>query len=60
MTHGDPETLITRYRRLKEQLQIPDTCYAITLAARLSVDPAALAAGTRVRGHGVLTLTTRG
>lgn len=60
MTHADPETLIARYRQLKEQLQIPDTCYADTLAARLSVDPAALDAGTRVRGHGVLALTTCG
>ncbi|MCX5015323.1 HEAT repeat domain-containing protein [Streptomyces sp. NBC_00555] len=41
-------------------IAIPDTCYAVDIAARLSVDPASIGAATQVRGHGLLALTACG
>ncbi|MFI5794976.1 HEAT repeat domain-containing protein [Streptomyces sp. NPDC051677] len=57
---SDVEALGARYRQVKEELGIPDTCYAVDVAARLSVDPGSLGPGTAVAGHGVLALTACG
>lgn len=56
----DHEAVAARYAQVKEELRIPDTCYAKDVAARLSVDPGALGARTRVSGQGVLALTACG
>ncbi|MEU6243137.1 hypothetical protein [Streptomyces sp. NPDC047024] len=56
----DPHAFIAGYLRLREELGVPDTCYAKDIAARLSVDPAALGPHTRVAGRGVLALTACG
>ncbi|ANP51553.1 hypothetical protein J2Z21_009069 [Streptomyces griseochromogenes] len=60
MSHSDPEAFAARYRQVKEELRIPDTCYAHDIAARLSVDPGAFGASARVGGSGVLALTACG
>lgn len=60
VSHGDSEAFAARYQQVKEDLGIPDTCYATDIAARLSVDPGALGARTRVTGTGVLALTACG
>ncbi|MFI6038497.1 HEAT repeat domain-containing protein [Streptomyces sp. NPDC051315] len=57
---SDPAAVETRWRRVKEEFGIPDTCYANDIAARLSVDPGALGADTGISGHGVLALTACG
>jgi len=57
---SDPEAFRARYRQVKEELGIPDVCYATDIAARLSVDPGALGAHTRATGRGVLALTACG
>ncbi|MGW8765143.1 HEAT repeat domain-containing protein [Streptomyces sp. NPDC055815] len=57
---SDSEAFTTRYNQVKEDLKIPDTCYANDIAARLSVDPAALGPHTATSGQGVLALTTCG
>ncbi|MGY4741953.1 HEAT repeat domain-containing protein [Streptomyces sp. ATMOS53] len=57
---SDVEALGARYRQVKEELGIPDTCYAADVAARVSVDPGSLGPGTTVAGHGVLALTACG
>ncbi|MFF0298587.1 HEAT repeat domain-containing protein [Kitasatospora sp. NPDC004614] len=57
---SDSETFRARYLQVKEELGIPDTCYAADIAARLSVDPANLGPETRNEGHGVLALTACG
>ncbi|MEV6293106.1 HEAT repeat domain-containing protein [Streptomyces sp. NPDC051896] len=57
---SDTEAFTARYHQVKEELRIPDTCYANDIAARLSVDPAALGANTRIEGCGVLALTACG
>ncbi|WP_369142085.1 HEAT repeat domain-containing protein [Streptomyces sp. R44] len=57
---SDSEAFTTRYNQLKEELKIPDTCYANDIAARLSVDPGALGAHTTTSGRGVLALTACG
>ncbi|MEU7469208.1 hypothetical protein AB0A94_11815 [Streptomyces sp. NPDC044984] len=44
-------------RRVKEELAISDTCYAVDIAARLSVDLGSLGADGEVTGHGVFALT---
>ncbi|WP_053757936.1 HEAT repeat domain-containing protein [Streptomyces sp. AS58] len=54
------ETFAERYHRVKEELRIPDTCYANDIAARLSVDPGALGPHTSVAGTGVVALTACG
>ncbi|MFI6963402.1 hypothetical protein [Streptomyces sp. NPDC050149] len=57
---ADAEAVAARYRQVKADLQIPDipdTCYANDVAARLSVDPGAPGAHTRVSGRGILALT---
>ncbi|MEU7260630.1 HEAT repeat domain-containing protein [Streptomyces rimosus] len=56
----DPDAFAARYRQVKGELQIPDTCYATDIAARLSVDPGALGRHTRTSSHGVLALTACG
>lgn len=56
----DTEEFVAWCRRVKEEHRIPDTCYARDIAARLSVDPGALGAHTRVAGTGVLALTACG
>ncbi|WP_200302094.1 HEAT repeat domain-containing protein [Streptomyces adelaidensis] len=56
----DSEAFTARYNRVKDELRIPDMCYANDIAARLSVDPGALGPHTRVTGSGVLTLTACG
>lgn len=58
--HSDSEAFQARYREVKEELAIPDTCYAVDVAARLSVDPGSLGPRTAVTGHGVLALTACG
>ncbi|MFF1297850.1 MULTISPECIES: hypothetical protein [unclassified Streptomyces] len=60
VSHMDSEACAARYQQVKEELGIPDTCYATDIAARLSVDPGALGARTRVTGTGVLALTACG
>ncbi|MEU6377130.1 HEAT repeat domain-containing protein [Streptomyces sp. NPDC046909] len=60
VSHTDHEAFAARYRQVKEELAIPDTCYATDIAARVCVDPGALGARTRVAGTGVLALTTCG
>ncbi|MEV7783412.1 HEAT repeat domain-containing protein [Kitasatospora sp. NPDC088351] len=57
---SDSEAFRVRYLQVKEELQIPDTCYATDIAARLSVNPGALGSHTRTAGHGVLALTECG
>ncbi|MFJ7281034.1 HEAT repeat domain-containing protein [Kitasatospora sp. NPDC098663] len=57
---SDSDAFRARYLQLKEELQIPDTCNATNIAARLSIDPANLGPETRIEGHGVLALTTCG
>ncbi|MFJ8622059.1 HEAT repeat domain-containing protein [Kitasatospora sp. NPDC093550] len=57
---SDSEAFRTRYLQVKEELRIPDTCYATDIAARLSVDPADLGPATGIEGHGVLALTACG
>ncbi|MEU9358620.1 HEAT repeat domain-containing protein [Streptomyces sp. NPDC048301] len=56
----DSEAIAARYRQVKEDLQIPDTCCAGDIAARVSVDPGSLGAHTSTSGHGVLALTACG
>ncbi len=56
----DFEAFVARRQQVKEELGIPDTCYANDIAARLSVDPGALGAHTRIEGTGVLALTACG
>ncbi|GAA1421772.1 hypothetical protein ACFQZ4_41470 [Catellatospora coxensis] len=48
------------YTRIKAELGVPDTCGASQVAARMSVDPAALGAHTRLEGRAVLALTECG
>ncbi|MFC9327378.1 HEAT repeat domain-containing protein [Kitasatospora sp. NPDC057015] len=57
---SDSATFGARYRQVKEELRIPDTCHANDIAARLSVDPGELGANVMVEGHGVLALTECG
>ncbi|WP_086829170.1 HEAT repeat domain-containing protein [Streptomyces sp. NRRL B-24572] len=57
---SDSDAFTTRYHQVKEELEIPDTCYADDIAARLSVDPGALGPHTRTSGRGVLALTACG
>ncbi|WLW54179.1 hypothetical protein [Streptomyces sp. YU58] len=56
----DFDAFTARHRQVKEELGIPDTCYATVVASRLSVDPGALGPHTHVTGTGVLALTTCG
>ncbi|WP_432105687.1 HEAT repeat domain-containing protein [Streptomyces sp. bgisy091] len=56
----DSEAVVARYLQVKEDLRIPDTCYANDIAARVSVDPGALGAHTSTSGHGVVALTACG
>ncbi|WP_326661189.1 HEAT repeat domain-containing protein [Streptomyces sp. NBC_00385] len=57
---ADADAVVARYRQVKEDLRIPDTCYADDIAARLSVDPRALGTHTRTSGQGALALTACG
>ncbi|MFD7257927.1 hypothetical protein [Streptomyces sp. NPDC059874] len=57
---SDSEAFRARYDRVKEELDIPDTCYAVDIAERLSVDPGSMGATTSVSGHGLLALTACG
>ncbi|MGT2525999.1 HEAT repeat domain-containing protein [Streptomyces nojiriensis] len=57
---SDSEAFRARYDRMKEELDIPDTCYAVDIAARLSVDPGSMGAATSVSGRGLLALTACG
>jgi hypothetical protein len=41
-------------------LGIPDTCYAVDIARRVSVDRSNLGPATQVSGYGLLALTTCG
>src|SRR6266702_1178747 len=49
---NNTEASMSRYRQVKEELAIPDTAHATTVAARTSVNPAALGPRTSVTGHG--------
>ncbi|MEV7189409.1 HEAT repeat domain-containing protein [Kitasatospora sp. NPDC093102] len=60
VSSSDSEAFRARYLQVKEELQIPDTCDATDIAARLSVDPGSLGAHTRTAGCGVLALTACG
>ncbi|MEU3464545.1 HEAT repeat domain-containing protein [Streptomyces sp. NPDC006733] len=57
---SDSAAFTARYRQVKEELHIPDTCYATNIAARLAVNPGELRANTVVDGYGVLALTECG
>ncbi|MFD9353460.1 HEAT repeat domain-containing protein [Streptomyces sp. NPDC060031] len=57
---SDAGAFAARYEHVKRELEIPDTCYAVDIAARLSVDPGSVGAATLVRGHGLLALTACG
>ncbi|WP_404952696.1 HEAT repeat domain-containing protein [Streptomyces sp. 147326] len=57
---SDSAAFAAHCHALKVELEIPDTCYANDIAARLSVDPGALGADTGISGHGVLALTACG
>ncbi|MFJ7990377.1 HEAT repeat domain-containing protein [Streptomyces sp. NPDC096351] len=57
---SDSEAFTARYHQVKEDLQIPDTCYANDIAARVSVDPGALGPHTSTSGNGVVALTACG
>lgn len=57
---SDFDAFVAAYDRIREELGIPQTCYAPDIAARLSVDPGSLGAGTHVTGHGLLALTACG
>ncbi|MCX5008942.1 HEAT repeat domain-containing protein [Streptomyces sp. NBC_00638] len=57
---SDSEAFAARYQEVKERLGIPDTCEAVDIAARISVDPGSLGPETTVVGHGVLALSACG
>lgn len=57
---SDVEAFGARYRQVREELGIPDTCDATDIAARLSIDPGALGPHTRVNGTALLALTACG
>ncbi|MEU8620120.1 HEAT repeat domain-containing protein [Streptomyces sp. NPDC048623] len=54
------EDFPARCEQIRQELGIPETCYADDIAARLSVDPGSLGPATTVTGHGVLALTACG
>ena len=56
----DTKAFMTRYLQVKETLAIPDTAHATTIAARTSVNPAALGPHTSVTGHGLIAATACG
>ncbi|WP_433473776.1 HEAT repeat domain-containing protein [Spirillospora sp. CA-142024] len=58
--YNDSDAFLARYLQVKKDLGIPDNAHATTVAARASVDPAALGPATDVQGHGVLALTPCG
>ena len=57
---ADREAWGARYQQLKQELQIPDECWATDIAARVSVDPSGLGPHVHMEGHGVLALTACG
>lgn len=57
---SDFDAYLAAYRRKKDELGIPDTCRAVDIAARTSVDPASIGPRTRLTGQGVLALTDCG
>ena len=56
----DTTAFMTRYLQVKEALAIPDTAHATTVAARTSVNPAALGPHTSITGHGLIAATACG
>jgi HEAT repeats len=46
-----------RYQQLKQELHIPDTAHATTVAGRASINPEALGPRTTVTGHGIIAAT---
>ena len=56
----DQHAFMTRYKRLKQELGIPDTCDATLFAARASTDPSSFGGHTRVEGQGIVALTACG
>jgi hypothetical protein len=56
----DLDAFMRRYREVKAELNIPDTCSATDVAERMSVDPGSLGAHTVVSGTAVLALTECG
>ncbi len=57
---ADTEAYMARYCQVKEELAIPDAAHATTIAARISINPAALGPHTSVAGHSVIAATTCG
>ena len=57
---NDTDAFMRGYIELKQQLNIPDTCGAPEIAARMSVDPTALGTHTQVEGGAVLAMTECG
>lgn len=57
---NDTKAFTARYLQVKEALAIPDPAHATTIAARTSVNPAALGPHTSVTGHGVIAATECG
>jgi hypothetical protein len=57
---NDTEAFLARYLQVKEELAIPDTAHATTVAARASVNPATLGPLTSVTGHGLIAATACG
>jgi hypothetical protein len=55
---SDSHAFRRRYIAVRQQLCIPDEAHATTVAARASVDPAALGPHTTVIGHAVIAATT--
>lgn len=57
---NDTKAFMARYLQVKEELAIPDTAHATTIAAWTSVNPAALGPDTSVTGHGLIAVTACG
>jgi hypothetical protein len=57
---GSADAFTARYQQVKRELNNPDDAHATAVAARASVDPAALGLHTTVAGRPVIALTTCG
>lgn len=57
---NDTKAFMARFLQVKETLAIPDTAHATAIAARTSVNPAALGPQTSVVGHGLIAATAWG
>lgn len=57
--HGGPDSA-RQWKEICERNGVPEPCDALTVAAAMSVSPAALGPDTRLHGQGVLALTRHG